>query len=182
MKRFLLSLLVLITLGLCAVCALQWQREHRLRARISDLTRQLAEENKRRVEFEEKAMRYEQEIARVTTLRAQTEAALLEATETLQQTASDQMARGHSIAVLSSELLRARAESAALRELASQGTSAIQQRNETVAGQNAAIEKANARLRELAKERDDAIQQLNARTREFNALVEKYNALAKGSR
>lgn len=182
MKRFLIVLLALVSLGLCAVCALQWMREYRYRARITELTRLLVEENKKRVEFEEKAQRFEQEIARITTLRAQTEAALLDATEAVQQLTADQSARGFSIAVLSSEFLRADTEARALRELAGQGASAIQQRNEVVAGQNAAIEKANSQLRQLVKERDDAIRQLNTRTSEYNALVEKYNALAKQAR
>jgi hypothetical protein len=42
------------------------QNEHRLRSALADLARQLAEENRKRVEFEEKALRYEIEIARLT--------------------------------------------------------------------------------------------------------------------
>ena len=38
MKRFLIVLLVLMALGLCAVCAVQWQREFRLRERIEAIT------------------------------------------------------------------------------------------------------------------------------------------------
>jgi septal ring factor EnvC (AmiA/AmiB activator) len=182
MKRFLLALLVLISLGLCAVSVAQWQREHRLRATLADLARQLAEENRKRVEFEEKALRFEIEIARLTDLRAQTEAALLDATEQVQTLISDQAARGYSIAVLSNEHLRAAAELAALRDLAGQGAEAVRDRNSLVSEQNSVIEKANTELRRLAGERDDAIRRLNERTREFNELVEKYNELAKRPR
>ena len=182
MKRFLLALLVLISLGLCAVSIAQWQREHRLRSALADLARQLAEENRTRVEFEEKALRYEIEIARLTDLRAQTEAALLDATEQVQALTLDQSARGYSIAVLAGEHLRAAAELASLRDLAGQGAEAVRDRNSLVSEQNSAIEKANAELRRLAGERDDAIRRLNDRTREFNELVEKYNELAKRAR
>lgn len=182
MKRFLQILLMFICLGLCGICIIQWQREHVLRTRIDELTQLLVQENKKRVEFEEKAARFEQEIARITTLRNQTEAALLDATENVQQLTADQSSRGFSIAILSSAYLQARTEAAALRDLAGQGASAIQQRNEVVAGQNAAIAKANTQLQQLAKDRDEAIRQLNLRTQEFNELVEKYNKLAKQAR
>lgn len=182
MKRVLLSLLVLISLGLCAVSVEQWRREHRLRMALADLSRQLAEENRKRVEFEEKALRFELEIARLTELRAQTEAALLDATEQVQALIRDQSARGYSIAVLAGEHLNAAAELAALRDLAGQGAEAVKERNTLVSEQNDAIEKANADLRRLAGERDDAIRQLNERTRDFNELVEKYNELAKRAR
>lgn len=182
MRRFLQVLLVFISLGLCGICALQWQREYFLRAKIAELTRLLIQENKKRVEFEEKAQRFEQEIARITTLRAQTEATLLDATENIQRLTVDQSARGYSIAILSHEYLQTQNEAKALRTLAGEGSSAIQQRNEIVAGQNAAIEKANTQLQQLAKERDEAIRQLNSRTQEYNELVEKYNKLTKQAR
>ena len=182
MKRFLLTLLVLISLGLCAIIFAQWQREHRLITERDDLARQLAEENRKRVEFEEKALRYEIEIARLTDLRAQTEAALLDATEQVQALIFDQAARGYSIAVLINEHLRSSAELTALRDLAGQGAEAVRDRNSLVSEQNSVIEKANTELRRLAGERDDAIRRLNERTREFNELVEKYNELAKRPR
>lgn len=181
MRRFLLTLLVLISLGLCGICTVQWRREFVLRARIDEVTGQLIAENKKRVEFEEKAQRFEEEITRLTRVRAETEAALLVATEQVQQLTADQSARGYSIAVLMNEAVRAGAELEALRRVAGAGSEAIETRNSQVAAQNAAIEKANAQLRQLAGERDDAIRRLNARTAEFNALVEKYNQLAKGA-
>jgi hypothetical protein len=64
---------------------------------------------------------------------------------------------------------------AALKQVAGQGTEAIQKRNAEVSAQNAAIEKANSQIKQLLRERDEAILKLNARTKEFNELVEKYN-------
>jgi len=179
MKAFLFSLLTLIVLGLCGICLVQWQREFVLNAKIDEITDQLIAENKLRIQFEEKAMRFEQEIARISQLRAETEAALLDATEQVQLLTADQTARGYSIAVLMNETLRATAELTAYKQLAGKGTEAIKERNTEVSAQNEAIAKANAALKQLAAERDDAITKLNARTQEFNALVEKYNKLAK---
>ncbi len=179
MKRFLIVLLIMISLGLCGLCTLQWLREFALRARIEEITQQLIAENKLRIEFEEKSIRFEEEIKRITQLRAETEAALLVATEEVQQRTADQTARGYSIAVLMNELIAKGSALGSASQLAAKTTDAIKDRNAEVTAQNAAIEKANAQLKQLASERDAAILQLNARTKEFNELVEKYNQLAK---
>ena len=74
MKRLLSTLLVLVTLGLCVVCVLQWVREDRYRANIAELAKLLEAENTARVEAERKAAEYEKEIERLTILRAEVEA------------------------------------------------------------------------------------------------------------
>ena len=179
MKRFLTTLLFVLTLGICAVCVEQWRREANLRHALAKVTEQLVQEHEVRIDAEERAERFEQEISRLTTLRAETEAALLVATEEVQQRTLDQTARGYSIGVLMNHIITHQSEAAAYKQLASQGSEAITDRNEVVTAQNAAIEKQNAQLKQLTTERDEAITQLNARTREFNELVEKYNKLAK---
>lgn len=179
MKRVLLALLVLISLGLCGICVVQWQREHRLRANIAALKDALVEENQKRVEAEAKVEQYGQEIERLTSIRKEIEARLLDLTEEVHNLTDDQSARGYSIAVMMNKTMRAENELDAYKKLAGQGTDALKKHNETVGAQNSAIEKANAQLRQLAKERDEAIEKLNARTREFNELVEKYNKLGR---
>lgn len=179
MKLFLTLLLVLITFGLCGICVVQWKREAQLNALVEERTRQLIAENKLRIDTEEKAARFEKEIARLTILRAETENALLAATEEIQQRTADQSARGFSISVLMNELIAHGGELTSYKQLAGQGSDALKGRNEEVAAQNAAIEKQNALLKQLLTERDNAITQLNTRTREFNDLVEKYNKLSK---
>jgi len=179
MKRFLISLLACIALGLCVICTLQWTREAKLHRILRELSSQLQAESNLRIEAEEKAARFEEEIARLTALRAEVEGKLLTATEESRALIEDQTARGYSIAVLMNETRNAQAQLDALKDLAGQGTGAIKDRNAEVTAQNAAIEKANAQIKSLADERDAAIIQLNARTREFNELVEKFNKLAK---
>lgn len=179
MKAFLFSLLTLIVLGLCGICAVQWQREFVLNARIDDLTAQLIAENELRIEAEEKGQRLEQEIARLTTLRNETEAALLDATEQVQLLTVDQTSRGFSLALWMNDARTAKAELAAYKKLAGAGTDALKDRNSEVSAQNSAIEQANATLKQLTAERDSAITKLNDQVKEYNQLVEKYNKLAK---
>ncbi|MCX6855797.1 MAG: hypothetical protein NTV80_12930 [Verrucomicrobia bacterium] len=179
MKRFLLALIVLFSLGLCVVCVLQWQREALLRERIVDLVKQLEAENKLRFVAEQKVHEYGQEIERLEGLRAEIESKLLDATEDLRDRTVDQTARGYSIAVIMNEALRASSDLEAYQQLAGKGTDALKKRNSEVNAQNEAIEKANAAIKQLASERDEAITKLNARIQEFNELAEKYNKLSK---
>lgn len=179
MKRLLFALLTIIVLGLCAVCALQWQREFVLNGRIEETTKQLIAENKLRVEFEEKAQRFEQEVARITRLREETEAAMLVLSEELQMFKTEFRHRGVTIAVLMNEVSSRMGQLEAYQKVAGAGADAIREHNTQVAQQNAAIEKANETLKQLTAERDEAIARLNERTQEFNALVEKYNQLTK---
>jgi chromosome segregation ATPase len=178
-KKLLTALLLLTALALCGLIVLQWSREAKLRAHITDLTAQLQAENQLRIEVEEKAAAFEQEITRISQLRADTEAKLLEVTDELTLTQADQLHRGLSIAALGSELTRARATAAAAEQRLAETTAAISDRNTDVTAQNTAITEANARLKQLAAERDKAIAELNERTRAFNELVGKYNKLVK---
>ncbi|TDU72863.1 hypothetical protein EI77_01329 [Prosthecobacter fusiformis] len=179
MKAFLFFLLSLIVLGLCGICIVQWKREFVLNERIEELTAQLIAENELRIQAEEKGLRLEQEIARITTLRAETESALLDATEQVQLLTVDQTSRGYSIGIWMNDARTAKAELAAYKQLAGKGTDALKDRNSEVSAQNTAIEKANDTIKQLASERDSAITKLNTQVREYNALVEKYNKLAK---
>jgi chromosome segregation ATPase len=179
MKRTLTTLLILTALGLCGLSVMQWQREAALRQRVAEVTQMLQVENLERVKAEEKAAAFEKEIARITQLRADTEAKLLEVTEQLVTTQADQLQRGFSIAVLSAELSQVQAKVKLAEKTLADSTAAITERNSDVSEQNQAITTANERLKQLTSERDQAIGELNARTKAYNELVEKYNKLVK---
>ena len=179
MKRLLSTLLVIVTLGLCAVCVVQWVREERLRGHIADLAKRLEAENTARVEAERKAAEYEKEIERLTILRAEVEAKLLTATQELTEMGADSVARGYTLAFFLNELVQTEAKLAAMENAVGKGTEALKDHNASVTAQNATITKQNELLKQLAAERNTAIEKLNARTKEFNELVEKYNKLAK---
>ena len=179
MKRLLTTLLVLISFGLCAVCVVQWRREDRYRSHITDLVKRLEAENRAKVEALRKVREYEKEIARLTEIRAEVEAKLVEVTRDYNDLSADSIARGITIAIYMRELRQVQAGFEAAQLALGQGSSAIEERNTAVSAQNSAIEKQNELLKQVAGQRDDAIAKLNARTREFNELVEKYNKLAK---
>ncbi len=179
MKRLLNTLLVLISLGLCVVCILQWKREDRYRGHISDLVRRLEAENAAKVEALRKVREYEKEIARLTELRAEVEAKLVEVTREYNDLSHDSTARGITIAIYMRDLMQLQHGLQATQLAFGRNLDVIKGHNGTVNAQNDAIEKQNNLLKQLADERDDAIGKLNARTREFNELVGKYNKLAK---
>lgn len=179
MKKTLTVLLLVSALALCGLSVVQWLREAELRAEIQSLTLQLQAETQLRIETQEKAAAFELEIARLTQLRADTEAKLLAVTEELTLTQTDQLQRGVSIALLANEFAQARSQAQLAEQRLAETTAAIANRNEDVTGQNTAITTANERLKKLTAERDTAIAELNARTKAFNDLVTKYNKLVK---
>lgn len=179
MKRVLIFLLVVISLGLCGVCLVQWKREADLIGHIEDLIKKLEAENAAKVEAQRKVREYEREIERINALRAEVEAKLVEVTRELNLLTTDNVARGITIAIYMLELNHAQAGFESARIALGQGADAIKDRNTAVAGQNDTIQQQNAMLKKLADERDSAIEKLNARTRDYNELVEKYNKLAK---
>jgi len=179
MKRLLNTLLVLISLGLCALSFEQWRREARLRGHILDLVKRLEAENAAKVEALRKVREYEKEIARLTEIRAEVEAKLVEVTRDYNELSHDSVARGITIAIYMREFMQSQANFEAVRIALGEGGDAIKERNAAVTSQNDAITKQNELLKQVAAQRDDAISKLNARTIEFNELVEKYNKLAK---
>jgi chromosome segregation ATPase len=179
LKKTLTVLLLVSALALCGLSVVQWLREAELRAEIQSLTLQLQSETQLRIETQEKAAAFELEIARLTQLRADTEAKLLAVTEELTLTQTDQLQRGVSIALLANEYAQARSQAQLAEQRLAETTAAIANRNEDVTGQNTAITTANERLKKLTAERDAAIAELNARTKAFNDLVTKYNKLVK---
>jgi chromosome segregation ATPase len=179
MKRLLTTLLVVISLGLCSICLVQWQREARLRGHIQDLVKRLQAENAMRIDAERKVREYEKEIARLTELRAEVEAKLVEVTREYNDLSADSVARGITIAIYMRELMQMQRGLEATQLAFGKGADAIKSHNTVVTTQNSAMEKQNELLKQLVDERNDAITKLNARTREFNELVEKFNKLAK---
>jgi chromosome segregation ATPase len=147
MKPTLVRLLVLVSLALCGVSVAQWRREAALRQRLAEAGAQRQAEAAARLEAIEKSAVLEKEIARLTQLRADTEAKLVEVTDEL----------------------------AAARKRVAGTSDALGERNRAVEEHNAAITEANARLQQVTAERDRALDDLNQRTRAYNDLMTKVN-------
>jgi hypothetical protein len=142
--------LMLVSLGLCVVSVAQWRRESVFRQRLAEAAARLQEESEGRLEAVGKAGVYEKEIARLTQLRADTEAKLVETTDAL---------------------------TTAQNQLAGAGAASGERARE-VEAQNQAITEANARLQQVTAERDRALEELNQRTRAYNELMTRYNKRA----
>jgi chromosome segregation ATPase len=143
MKNLPVSLLILVSLGLCVVCVAQWRRESAFRQKIVEANATLQAEAEARNALEDKVAAYEQEITRLAQLRADTEAKLVEITDELTGMQS---------------------------KIAESGQAAMERARE-VEAQNAAITEANTRLQQVTAERDHAIEELNKRTRAYNELM-----------
>ena len=160
-----------VTLALCAVCVAQWAREASFRARMNELERDLAGPGRLRAEAVAQAEVFTQEIERLTTLRADTEARLLEMTARVQELEQANRPRDEKLAALESEVMQLRDEAGAAREALARSTAAVAGQNSAVEEHNAIIEKASTQLKKVTAERDEAIEKLNARTRAYNELV-----------
>jgi chromosome segregation ATPase len=143
--------LVMASLGLCVVTVAQWRREHHFRQRLAEAEATLQSEKAARREVTEKSEALTREITRLTQLRADTEAKLVEVTDAL--TAARQAEEGVG--------------------------KAAEERRQLVTAHQAAIAEANARLQRLTAERDEALEELNKRTRAYNELMGRYQKLAK---
>ena len=149
-----LGILLLLLLGLCGLCAWQWNREEQLR----DLTRrQLAENADLRKSLDENSARAKAG-----------DAEILRLTETLSdiKTAS----------VSKSQYDEALAAAQAMREGVLKQNAALKEQQEALLKANAAVAQANHAIEKTAAERDGFIQKLNALTLQYNKLVKRLQA------
>ena len=157
---------MVVTLGLCGVAVVQWHREAVFRGHLDELGRRLGEESRLRAEAVAQGEAFGREIERLTALRADTEAKLLEMTARVQSLEARPPVDDAKTAVLEAEAERLRAGAVEARE-------ALAARVATMAEQNAAIERANLQLKAVSAARDEAMAKLNERTRAYNELMAK---------
>ena len=149
-----LGILLLLLLGLCGLCAWQWNREELLR----DLTRrQLAENTDLRKALEENSARAKAG-----------DAEILRLTETLSEIKTASVAK--------SQYDEALAAAQTLREGVLKQNAVLKEQQEALLKANAAVVQANQSVEKLAAERDGFIQKLNALTLQYNKLVKRVQA------
>ena len=154
-----LGILLLLLLGLCGLCAWQWNREELLR----DLTRrQLAENTDLRKAFEENSARAKA-----------ADAEILRLTETLSEIKTASVAK--------SQYDEALAAAQTLREGVLKQNAALKDQQEALLKSNAAVTQANQAIEKLAAERDGLTQKLNALTLQYNKLVKRVQAEAEAA-
>ena len=149
-----LGILLLLLLGLCGLCAWQWNREEQLR----DLTRrQLAENADLRKALDENSARAKAG-----------DAEILRLTETLSDIKTASVAK--------SQYDEALAAAQTMREGVLKQNAALKEQQEALLKANAAVAQANQSVEKLAAERDGFIQKLNALTLQYNKLVKRVQA------
>lgn len=161
MTRFLQVLLLVLSMALCGLVAVQWTREaslHRRLRELDDLAHRRAEAVAR---AEETGKRLENELqfkdlanARLTENVRTNAAQLIRLTGDLEKAARENERQTRQLEVYKEAMAKA---------------------NESIARQNEGIQKANGELKKLAEDRNDVVRQLNKVTAEFNALAEKWN-------
>lgn len=145
------SLLLVLLLALCGLCAWQWQRESALRRIVST---QLAEVNQlvaERSELESRAKAADAEILRLTGTLAE-----LKANSVDKQTHDEVLAANTT-----------------MRESIEKQNTAIKDLNETIAKASLAIQQANESITKLTTERDALAKRLNEVTAKYNALAKQ---------
>ena len=154
-----LGILLLLLLGLCGLCAWQWNREELLR----DLTRrQLAENTDLRKALEENSARAKAG-----------DAEILRLTETLSEIKTASVAK--------SQYDEALAAAQTLREGVLKQNTALKDQQEALLKSNAAVTQANQAIEKLAAERDGLTQKLTALTLQYNKLVKRVQAEAEAA-
>lgn len=161
MTRFLHILLLVLSMALCGLVAVQWTREaalHRQLRELDDLAHRRAEALTR---AEETAKRLENEIqfkdlanARLTETARTNLAEITRLTGEVEKTGRENQRQARQLEVYKESIAKA---------------------NESIARQNEGIQKANGELKKLADDRNEAVRQLNKVTADFNALAEKWN-------
>jgi hypothetical protein len=149
-----LGILLLLLLGLCGLCAWQWNREEQLR----DLTRrQLAENADLRKALDENSARAKAG-----------DAEILRLTETLSDIKTASVAK--------SQYDEALGAAQTMREGVLKQNAALKEQQEALLKANAAVAQANQAIEKTVAERDGFIQKHNALTLQYNKLVKRLQA------
>jgi chromosome segregation ATPase len=154
MKNFLQNLLMVLSLCLCVLVALQWHREAALRKELQKLSDGLHDEREATAGLQKRLRIAEDEVNRLGASRS----------EVMQMSESNRLELG----ALKKQLEEAGAELDHLREQTASYKSALQQANERINEQN-------VRLQKLADERNDAVLKYKKLVDEYTNLVKIWN-------
>ncbi len=164
MKTFLVNLLVLLALGLCAFNVIQWHREAALRARLSAFASEIENKSLENLRLQQTLDAQADEIRRVEAIRGALEDAgrsnRLEIRR-LEEEASVLRVQ------LSNQTVRA--------EQLEQYRSAFEKANENLRIQNEIIAEQNGRLKQIADERNEIVGRFNRLAEDYKRLGDEYH-------
>lgn len=157
------TLLGVLALGLCGLCAFQWVRETRLRQRVEALEGEKGKVADEKVAAEAQGQRFQQEIQRIESERA-------ELFRTVEANNARVAALKTEAAVAKQEVERLAKQAAALKE-------ALDRVNANTERANEQISRLNTDLRRLADERNKAVERFNELAARRDEELKRYNEL-----
>ena len=163
MKKFLSSLLIFFSAGLCALIAVQWVREAHLRKSIEQLNQTVYDRDQSIQGLQGSLKKDETEINRL-------DARNVELKEIGKSNAFE-------IAELKKNLRKADSENETAKSQIDQYKQAVEKQNESIKKQNEDIIEQNRLLKQLGEERNDFVKKFNESVRKYNELVTNYNGL-----
>jgi chromosome segregation ATPase len=163
MKNFLQNLLIVLALGLCALCAWQWYIQTRLHLEGESLQQTVFNQAAAIQSYTNSISNMEAEISGLSTHVNELKQTAL----TNELVASEQK----------HEILRLHASSEMLSNEIVQYKDAVDKLEAKLKEASDGILKQNDAIKKLADERNGAIQKYNDSMKERNALAEKYNSL-----
>ncbi|MGB7768340.1 MAG: hypothetical protein WBN22_05735 [Verrucomicrobiia bacterium] len=165
MKNFQQNLLIVLALGLCALCAWQWYGQTLQRDRIESLNQRLYEKDKA-------IQGYTNSIATMNQQIAEMDSRLTKLRESAR--ASEQL-----VISQKRDLSRLGLENEILTNQVAQYTNAVSMLEGKLNEAYDGIKKQNAAIKELTAQRDEFVRKWNDSIQERNDIVNKYNNLAK---
>jgi chromosome segregation ATPase len=165
MKNFHQNLLIVLALGLCALCLYQWYDQTLERNHIEKLNQLLSEKSTA-------IQGYTNSIATMNNEIAQMDSSITE----LKQTAKT---NDETILGQKREISRLQITGEVLTNQIAEYTNAVGTLETKLKDAYDGIKKQNAAIQELTTQRDDFVQKLNDSLKERNDIVNKYNELVK---
>lgn len=165
MRKVLENLLIVLALGLCALCTYQWYRESHLRRQSEVMSKEIFDKKEAIQGLEDRLKRSEAEVLRLEDLKAQL-------TDTIKTNRQE-------LATLTkySEKLERDAESLKTQVQAYKET--VEQANASIRKQNEDIKKQNEIIKQLSEEKNAVVMKYNEVVNQYNDLVKQFEQYQK---
>lgn len=156
-----ISLLIVLAICLCGLCAYQWWREYHLREQIEAGNRTIQSLQEDKAGAEQLSERYREEVRRIEIDRGELQ-------EIVRTNAAE-------VSRLKAELSQLTLDSEQSLTRVDVFKDALEKANQAIQQQNEGVRKMNEEFKRLAEERNVAVEKFNELAREYDALAQQYN-------
>ncbi len=160
MKKILENFLIVLALGLCALCTYQWYRESNLRKAVEGLSKELYEKKEVIQSLEDRLKRSEADVSRLDTLKT-------ELTGLLKTNKQE-------LATMSKYSEKLEREAEVFKSQIQSYKDAVEVANANIRKQNDDIKKQNEMMKQLAEERNAVVTKYNETVSQYNDLVKQF--------